>query len=130
MGLRSVKIGMFGELFCVKLLLVIGDRARGNVVQVGKYWLKRHSRQFRTNFFAFKPHCSHPRTWLSTLHWLIGLLHTREDMWRQYRGLLCCVKMQVMPRVNHPAMCYSNTRTRSSLSCLLAFYTIPIFHIF
>ena len=49
---------------------------------------------------------------------------------RQYRGLLCCVKMQVMPRVNYPAMCYCNTHTRSSLSCLLAFYTIPICHIF
>ena len=44
--------------------------------------------------------------------------------------VVLCEKMQVMPRVNHPAMCYCNTRTRSSLSCLLAFYTIPVFHIF
>ena len=33
-------------------------------------------------------------------------LHTLCN--NNYRGLLCCVKMQVMPRVNYPAMCYCN----------------------
>ena len=56
--------------------------------------------------------------------------HTREHTSRQYRACVEEILHEQATSVNHHPLCYCITCTRSSLSCLLTFYGIPIFHTF